>query len=70
MELTPPAYPCPVHQTDLTEQVKDALLNEPVLIFRRPKRNGGERFTVIVSCPGDGDYPEAHRLQCSGTFIR
>ena len=70
MELTPPSYSCPVHQTDLTKQVKDALSVEAIRPFEREKSNDGQPFKVIATCPGGGDHPEPHKLLCSGTFTK
>jgi hypothetical protein len=65
MILDPATYPCPVHTTDLTDQVVAQLEDDdgwPVAYKRRRTRDQPE-FEVVVTCPGAGT---AHAVTCRG----
>lgn len=71
MPLDPDAYPCRVHEEDLTRDVEDELEQMPVSGFTIEPQNGepapraGTPFTVVVTCPG----PEPHPVVFKGRIL-
>jgi len=69
MELVPAEFPCPAHQIDLTDLVREELGDDGFRMsyehpLGRPRRRP---FEVQVTCPGN--QPDAaHPLVFKGTF--
>lgn len=73
MQLNPATYSCTRHGTvDLTDLVRAELEGQgPVFDYTVPGRARGrprpQRFTVLVTCPGNDSHKE-HQVRLSGKY--